>query len=97
MSMLIVRELEMIEQFRDMSLVCIETPNSVKLGMLKLTSAIIEKIREGQEFDLRLVNQLTLINQGKGDKFRIDENGVIRFGDWVCVPNILELKKSILE
>lgn len=31
MSMLIVRELELIEQFRDMRLVCEETHNSVKL------------------------------------------------------------------
>ena len=51
----------MIEQFKDMSLVCEETPNSVRLGMLKLTSGIMDEIREGQEFDLRLVEQLTLI------------------------------------
>ena len=44
MSMFMVRELELIEQFRDMSLVCEETPDSVKLGMLKLTSGIIEEI-----------------------------------------------------
>ena len=44
MSMLMVRELEMIEQFKDMSLVCEETSKSVKLGMLKLTSGIIEDI-----------------------------------------------------
>lgn len=37
------------------------------------------------------------INQGQYDDFRIDENGVIRFRDKVCVPNVLELKKSILE
>lgn len=47
MSMLIVRELELIEQFRDMILVYEETFNSVKLGMLKLTSGILEEIREG--------------------------------------------------
>ena len=41
MSMLMVRELEMIEQFRDMSLVCEETSNSVKMGMLRLTSGIL--------------------------------------------------------
>ena len=35
MSMLMVRELEMIEKFRDMSLVCEKTPNSVRLEMLK--------------------------------------------------------------
>lgn len=55
-STFMVRELELIEQFRDMSLVCEETPNSVKLGMLKLTSGIFKEIREGQKVDLGLVD-----------------------------------------
>ena len=38
-----------------------------------------------------------LINQGKGGEFRVDESGVMRLGNRVCVPDILELKKSILE
>lgn len=45
MSMLMVSELDLIEQFRDLSLVCENTPNSVKLGMLKLTSGILDAIR----------------------------------------------------
>lgn len=44
MSMLVIRELELIEKFKYMSLVCEETPISVKLGMLKLTSGIPEEI-----------------------------------------------------
>ena len=64
MSMMMVRELEMIEQFRDMSMVCEETSYGVKLGMLKLTSGILDEIREGQKSDSSLVDQLTLINQG---------------------------------
>ena len=47
MSMLMVRELELVEQFRDLSLVCETTSDSVKLGMLKLTSGILEEIRTG--------------------------------------------------
>ena len=97
MSMLMVRELELIEQFRDMSLVCEANSDRVKLGMLKLTSSILEEIREGQRSDLKLVDQLTLINQGNGGEFKIDENGVMRFGDRVCVLDVPELKKSILE
>lgn len=54
----------MIEQFIYMSLICEETPNSVKLGMSKLTSGILEQIREGQRSDLSLIDHLTLINQG---------------------------------
>ncbi|XP_050878183.1 uncharacterized protein LOC127082000 [Lathyrus oleraceus] len=41
-----VRELDSVEKFRDLSLASDVTPNSVKLGMLKLTSGILEEIRE---------------------------------------------------
>jgi hypothetical protein len=69
----------------------------MKLGMLNLTSGILEEIKEGPETDVRLVDQLVLINQNKGGDFRIDETGVMRFRDKVCVPYVPELKKSILE
>ncbi|KAI5436678.1 hypothetical protein KIW84_022983 [Lathyrus oleraceus] len=97
MSMLMVKELDLIEQFRDLSLVCESTHNSVKLGMLKLTSGILDEIREGQKSDVLLVDKLTLVNQGQGGEFRVDENSVLRFGNRVCIPDVTELKKSILE
>ncbi|KAI5436408.1 hypothetical protein KIW84_022768 [Lathyrus oleraceus] len=97
MSMLMVRELDLIEQFRDLSLVCESTHNSVKLGMLKLTSGILDEIREGQKSDVLLVDKLTLVNQGQGGEFRVDENGILKFGNRVCIPDVTELKKSILE
>jgi hypothetical protein len=65
MSMLMVKELELLEQFRDLSLVCEETSYGVKLGMLKLTSGILDEIREGQQSDLSLVEKLTLIDQSR--------------------------------
>jgi len=58
MSALMVKELELIEQFRDLSLVCEFTPESVKLGMLKLTSNILEEIKVGQKEDLELVDRV---------------------------------------
>lgn len=61
------------------------TSNSVKLGMLKLTSGILNEIREVQEIDVKLVDKLTLIYQGQGGEFRVDDNGVMRFCDRVCV------------
>lgn len=97
MLMLMVRELELIEQFRDISLVCGKTPSSVKLGMLKLTSDILDEIREGHKIDFGLINRLVLINHGKGYDFMINENGVMRFRDRVCVPDVPKHKKSILE
>lgn len=49
MLMLMVRELKLIKQFRDMSLVCKKTHISMKLGMWKLTSGILKEIIEGQK------------------------------------------------
>lgn len=73
MSMLMVRELELVKQFRDMSLVCEETPNNVKLGTLKLANGILEEIREGRIIDLGLLVWLVLINQGKNQREWCDE------------------------
>ena len=65
--------------------------------MLKLTSGILEEIRENQKFDMGLVDRIVLINQDKKGDFRIDENSVIRFRGRVCVPDSPKLMKSILE
>lgn len=80
-----------------MSLVCEEAPNSVKLGISKLTSGILEEFGEGQKADVGLVDRLVLTNQGKGGDFRINENGVMRFKYKVCLPDVPKLKKGILE
>ncbi|GAU51606.1 hypothetical protein TSUD_414380 [Trifolium subterraneum] len=59
MSSLMTKELELIEEFRDLSLVCEVTSNSVKLGMLKLTNPFLEKIRECQKEDEKLMESGT--------------------------------------
>ena len=83
MSALMVKELELIEQFRDLSLVSELTPDGVRLGMLKLTSNILEEIKNGQKEDLELIDRVVLVNQGKGGDFRLDEHGVLMFRDRV--------------
>lgn len=60
-------------------------PNSVKLGMIKLTGGILDKIREGHKLDLGLIDHLVLINQCKYVDFGIDENGFMRFRNRFCV------------
>lgn len=97
MSALMVREMDLIEQFRNLSLICEITIQIVMLGMLKLTNSVQEDIIEGHKSDLGLVDWLLLINQGKEFKFRVDENGVMRFRDRVCVSDFPKLKKIILE
>ncbi|MCI54264.1 hypothetical protein A2U01_0075513, partial [Trifolium medium] len=76
MSSLMAKELEMIEEFRDLSLVCERTTRSVKVGMLRLTNDFLEEVVEKQKTDTRLLQFKTLIEQGKKLDIEIDENGV---------------------
>ncbi|MCI82867.1 hypothetical protein A2U01_0104141, partial [Trifolium medium] len=43
------------------------------------------------------MEKLMLIREGKENDFRVDENGVVRYRGRVCVPDVLELRKMILE
>ncbi|MCI78254.1 hypothetical protein A2U01_0099524, partial [Trifolium medium] len=59
------KELELIENFRDLSLVYQRTTRSVKVGMLRLTNDFLEEVVEKQKTDARLLKYKTLIEQGK--------------------------------
>ncbi|MCI60252.1 hypothetical protein A2U01_0081507, partial [Trifolium medium] len=65
MSSLMAKELELIEEFRDLSLVCERTSRSVKLGMLKLTNPFLEEVMEKQKTDTKLLKYKALIEKGK--------------------------------
>jgi len=55
MSAMMVKELELLEQFRDLSLVYEMSSQSVKLGMLKTESEFLNSIKEAQKTDVKLV------------------------------------------
>src|SRR4030065_345442 len=60
MSAMMVKEFELLEQFRDMSLVCELAPQSVMLGMLKINNEFLSSIREAQKVDVKLVDLMKL-------------------------------------
>ncbi|MCI77872.1 hypothetical protein A2U01_0099142, partial [Trifolium medium] len=46
--------------------------------MLKLTNPFLEKIKECQKTDQKLMEKLVLINEGNDTDFRVDESGIIK-------------------
>lgn len=97
MSAMMVRELELLEQFRDLSLVCEVSPQSVKLGMLKINNEFLDSIKEAQKVDVKLVDLMFGNNQTEDSDFKVDDQGVLRFRDRICIPGDTEMKKMILE
>ena len=97
MSAMVVKELELIEQFREMSLVCKVTQKSVMLGMLKINNDFLDSIKEVQKLDMELVDSVVGLDQSENDDFKLDAQGVLRFHNWICIPDDAEKKKVILE
>ncbi|MCI57360.1 hypothetical protein A2U01_0078611, partial [Trifolium medium] len=65
--------------------------------MLKLTNDFLGEVVEKQKTDARLLKYKTLIEQGKKVDVEVDDHGVMRCRGQVCVPDVPELKRMILE
>ena len=67
-----VKELELIERFRGMGLVCEVTPKSVMLGMLKINNDFLDSIKEAQKLDVESVDSVVELDQSENDDFKLD-------------------------
>ncbi|XP_058774490.1 uncharacterized protein LOC131648781 [Vicia villosa] len=94
---MMVKELELIEQFGVMSLVCKVTPQSVTLGMLKINNDFLDSIREAQKIDVKLVDSMVEIDQSENNDFKLDAQGVLRLRNRICILNDVEMKRLFLE
>ena len=68
-----------------------------KLFNLTLQSDLLERIKMAQLEDPELVKTREDVLAGKAKDFSISDNGMLLFKARVCVPDINELKKEILE
>ncbi|RZC08740.1 hypothetical protein D0Y65_015449 [Glycine soja] len=58
---------------------------------------LLGDIREGQKIDRFLRTQLEAIESGRDSSFIVGSDEVLRLQDRICVPNVPELRKMILE
>ncbi|GAU49756.1 hypothetical protein TSUD_407990 [Trifolium subterraneum] len=79
------------EKFRDMNLSVTYRKGGVKLNRIELTCDLRSTISSAQEKDMDLQRR-----KGKPE-FTVADDGVIQFGNRVCVPNDADLKRLILE
>ena len=97
MSAMMAKEFELLEQFRDLSLVRELSPQSVKLGMLRIDNEFSNSIKEAQTTDVKFGDLLVDNNQTEDIDFKVDDQGVLRFRGRICIPDNDEMKKMILE
>lgn len=94
---LMMKELDFIEHFRDLSMVCERTSESVMLGMLKVTNDFLAEIRKNEMLDLKLVDLMSVMDSDENHDFKVVDTCVLRFHNRICVLDDHNLRKMILE
>jgi hypothetical protein len=96
-SAMMAKELELIEKFRDLNLDVKLCKGKIFLGMIKVSSGLMEDIRQQQASDEHLQEKRKLIEQEKAAEFSLGTDGILRCNGRICVPNNLEMRKMILD
>ncbi|GAU28841.1 hypothetical protein TSUD_21780 [Trifolium subterraneum] len=90
-SEILMHQCGLYEKFRDMNLSVTYRKSGVKLNRIELTCDLRSTISSAQEKDVDLQRRI-----GKPE-FTVADDGVIQFGNRICVPNDADLKRLILE
>jgi len=94
---MMVKELELVKKFRDMNLDVQFRSDSIRLGILQITSDFLSQVRELQQGDVFLQEKLRLGVEGKEPEFQLGTDGILRFKERVCVPHNSDLRRMILD
>ena len=63
---------------------------------MALQSTLLDRIKQGQKEDPKLIGYKELVDSGKELDFNISTEGVIRFQGRLCVPDDRTIKEEIL-
>jgi len=92
-----VRELDLVEQFRDMRLQVTLGEDVIRCNHLTVSSDFLVLIKERQLSDPKLQKIVELLGTEKAKDFVVGSDGVLRFRGRICIPEDLEVKGMILE
>ncbi|MCI35983.1 polynucleotidyl transferase ribonuclease H fold, partial [Trifolium medium] len=87
---------ELLKMFRDLHLTVKFAPEALKLGMITISSGLLEEIANCQDDEL-LMAKRNLILRGTTTKFKVGLDNILRCNGRVCVPDAKNLRNTILE
>jgi len=94
---LMIKEVELLEQFRDMKLQVEVRSEFIRCSTLTISSDLLSSVRERQLLDASLNRVREQLGSDEARDFALGDDGILRFQGRVCVPDDVEVKKLILE
>ncbi|XP_057426000.1 uncharacterized protein LOC130719393 [Lotus japonicus] len=76
-SSLMVKELELLEAFRDLSLDVKVAPGKLSFGMVTVSNGLLDEIKSRQEANEGLIEWCKLVMQGKAPKFAVGNDNIL--------------------
>ena len=67
------------------------------LAYVKAWSSLAEHIKATQSIDPKICKIVKAMSNGKTSEFTLDQKGVLRCGNRLCVLDLDDLKRTILE
>jgi hypothetical protein len=83
---------ELCDEFAKLKLVA-----NTEVVEMEIGSSILQEIRRGQVEDKKIQEIKLNIKEEKSPSFLEDDQGVLLYKGWICVPNVNELKDKILQ
>ncbi|KAK2395499.1 hypothetical protein QL285_057235 [Trifolium repens] len=86
---------ELLREFRDLHLEVEFALGNMRLGMITISSGLLEDIANCQD-DKFLLEKRALIIRGTNRDFKVGSNNILRCQGRVCVPDAMDLRNTIL-
>ena len=94
---LMIKEVELLEQFMDMKLQVELGSESIRCSTLTISSDFLDLVRERQLVDVSLNRVREQLGPNEAKDFALGNDDILRFQNRVCVPDDVEVKWLILE
>jgi len=96
-SAMMIKELEMIEQLRDMNLGLDMGAGQIRCSMLRITNEFLDEVRVEHGNDQELQQIMGELGTKKRKYFRMGRDGILQFRERVCIPSSRVLRKMLLD
>ena len=96
-SQLIAEYLPMLIEMRSMGIKLETTDSGALLAAFHVRPVLVDRVRQSQAQDLYLMKIKVEIEAGQQSTFSIKDDGTLILGRRLCVPEIGDLKRDIME
>ena len=96
-SHMMINELELVEEFRDLKLQTEFEIDFIRCSSLTISSDFLSLMKVKQANDVSLQKTMSLLGTKQDKDFQRGFDGILRFKGRVCILDDVELKKMVLE